>query len=213
MELVRKICIVLLILLPVLFIASIADGQIKPFKANATDKQKTESVIYKNFVNECDLMIAYTRENYWWHAKRYYSLLALNKGRWYRGYLFSEQLKSGKWTYPKIRFEEVDADSAMAMIGYLNKAGLYTLSQDSLNIDTKIVDEDKVRKFSVSDGVNYKFEILYKNELAIVEAYSPEYLLSKLPEIKTREAFIKCRDWFVRKYDELEPIGEYHLSY
>jgi hypothetical protein len=158
-------------------------------------------------------MIAYTRESYWWHTKRYYSLLALNKGTWYRGYLFSEQNKNEKWTYPKVRFEEIDTDSAIRLVSHLDKMGFYKMSRDSLHIIEKNNPDGTVSVKGITDGVNYKFEILYKNELAIIDAYEPEAFLEFLPEIKTRATFIKCRDWFVQKYDKLEPTGEYHLSY
>ncbi|MGN6397883.1 MAG: hypothetical protein ACTHMI_20085 [Mucilaginibacter sp.] len=212
-ELVRKLCLALLVLFPFLFIAYVADGQIKSFKANATDQQKSESVIYKNFVNECDLMIAYTWESYWWRTKKHYRLLAVNKGAWYKGYFFSERLRNGKWTCPRVRFEEIDGDSAMRVVDYLNNLGFTKMSQDSLKIFSKMNTNGRIATRLIEDGVNYKFEILFKNELEIIEAYEPKEYLEFLPEIKTRNTFIKCRDWFVQKYDELEPVGEYNFDY
>jgi len=206
-EVAKKIYRVMLLSLPVLCLASITNAQIRSFKANASEKQKTESVIYKNFVNECDLMIAYTRESFWWGDYKYYDLMALNKGIWYKGYLSSQLLKSGKWTYPKVRFKKIDPDSAKAIVDYVDSSGLLMLSRDSLRITDRIVG-GKRYPHSLSDGVNYKFEILVKNELETIEAYAPDFFLEKIPEIKTRAEFIKFREWFELKYMALEPIDE-----
>jgi hypothetical protein len=143
--------------------ASITKAQTTMLNGNTSLADKQESVIYKNFVGECELMLAYTEESYWWGNRKYYSLLALNKGTWFKGYLSSQLLKSGKWTYPKVKFKEVDPDSASSIINYLNTAGLFKLSQDSLKITKKRINDSVYTVFSLSDGVNYKFEMLNKD--------------------------------------------------
>ena len=200
----KKIIFTGLIILPAFF----AKAQTPSITKSPAAIQSQESVIYKNFVGECDLMIAYTRESYWWGNRKLYSLLALKKGTWFKGYLSSQRLKSGKWTYPKVKFKEVDPDSARNIVNYLKAVGLFKLNQDSLKITKKHVNDNQTMAFSRSDGINYKFELLNKDTLTTIEAYEPEYFLSKLPEIKSRELFIKYRDWFTLKYKALEPIEE-----
>ncbi|MEP6612828.1 MAG: hypothetical protein ABJA76_13110 [Mucilaginibacter sp.] len=174
---------------------------------NISLAEKNESIIYKNFVGECDFMIAYTQESFWWGNRKFYNLLALKKGTWFKGYLSSQHLKSGKWTYPRVKFKEVDPDSATFIAKYLNSEGFYTLNNASLNITTRQVN-GKVQHFSLSDAVNYKFEILVGDKLAIIQSYAPAYFFEKIPEDTARAAFIKYRDWFELKYKALEPIDE-----
>jgi len=143
----------------------------------------------------------------WWGNRKFYNLLALKKGTWFKGYLSSQLLKSGKWTYPKVKFKEVDPDSAALIVKYLDQNGFYALSRASLDINTKEVG-GKIHHFRRSDCINYKFEILSANKLLIIESYDPEYLAEKIPEIKAKTAFIKYRDWFTLKYKALEPIEE-----
>jgi len=185
----------------------VTKAQTPVLNENTSLSEKYESIIYKNFVGECEFMIAYTEESYWWGNRKFYNLLALKKGTWFKGYLSSQLLKSGKWTYPKVKFKEVDPDSAALIVKYLDQNGFYALSRASLSIDTKEID-GKTHHFRRSDCVNYKFEILSANKLLIIESYDPEYLAEKIPEIKAKAAFIKYRDWFTLKYKALEPIEE-----
>ena len=188
--------------------AFVTKAQTPVLNENTSLSEKYESIIYKNFVGECDLMIAYTEESYWWGNRKFYNLLALKKGIWFKGYLSSQLLKSGKWTYPKVKFKEVDPDSASSIVNYLKTAGLFKLSQDSLKITKKRINDSVYTAFSLSDGVNYKFEMLNKDKLTIIEAYEPEYFLQRIPDINAMAAFIKYRDWFTLKYKALEPIDE-----
>ena len=85
----------------------------------------------------------------------------------------------------------------------LNDAGFYSLNRDSLNISSKKINDKQNEVFSVDDGINYKFEILSKSDFLIIESYEPEYFLQKIPELRSRKEFVKCRDWFLVKYKNL----------
>jgi hypothetical protein len=178
-------------------------AQIPVLTSNTTDYEMATSIIYKNFSNQYDLLIAYTRESYWWSNLKSYSLLAFQNGACLKGAIYSKKNKHGIWSKPEIKFDEINCDSAKYIVEYLNDAGFYLLNRDTLNINKRKIDDKKVEMFSVEDGVNYKFEIISKNDFLIIESYEPEYLFKKLPELTSRGTFIKCRDWFLSKYKSL----------
>jgi len=172
-------------------------------KSNTTPSERETSIIYKNFADQYDLLIAYTRESYWWENLKDCNVLAFKDGVCLKGYIYSKKNKNGIWSKPKIKLHEVNCDSAKMIQTYLNDAGFYTLNRDTLNINHKEINDKQDAVFSVDDGVNYKFEILTKKDFLIIESYEPEYFLQKIPELRTREEFIKCRDWFLSKYKNL----------
>src|SRR6185437_11847248 len=193
-----------------LFIASLSlllsffsKAQTPALKTNTTENEKETSIIYKNFSTQYDLLIAFTRESYWWSNLENYSLLALKNGVCLKGVISSKRNKHGIWSKPKIKFKEINCDSAKYIVKYLNDVGFYSLNRDTLNINKKRINDNQVQLFSIDDGVNYKFEIVSKNDFLIIESYEPEYLLQKIPELRSRATFIKCRDWFLSKYKKL----------
>ena len=112
------------------------NAQILSLKSNTTDQEKADSRIYKTFNGSYDLLLAYTTESYWWGNMKYYNLLAVKNGIWFKGGFYSKKRKNNKWTKPKISFEEVSQDSARSIIRYLKEKGFYSLNRDTL-ISTK----------------------------------------------------------------------------
>ena len=180
-----------------------AKGQIPFLQSNSTEDEKATSIIYKNFYNKYDFIIAYTRDSYWWRNIQSYSILALKNGIWFKGYIFSKKSKSGRWSKPKIKFIGVNPDSSLAIVEYLKNVGFYSLNKDSLAIDKKDVGNNKIELFSRNNGVDYKFEMLSKSAFVIIESYEPDYFLERMPYLKDRRHFIICRNWFISKYKNL----------
>jgi hypothetical protein len=185
------------------FIINTAKAQIPFLNANTTENERATSIIYKNFSSKYDLLIAFIRESYWWSNLKDYSLLAFQNGVCLKGYIYSKKNKHGIWSKPKIKFKAVNCDSANYIVKYLNDGGFYSLNRDTLNINRKKINDKQNKVYSIDDGVNYKFEIISKKDFLIIESYMPEYFLEKIPELKSRATFIKCRDWFLSKYKSL----------
>jgi len=177
------------------------------FNSNTSEKDKEESIIYKNFHNQCDFIMAYSVSSYWRGNTAQYNLLALKDGVWLKGYLHTQKRKNNTWRKPLVVFKEVDPDSASYIMKYLDSAGFYSLNRDSLNISERRVNDDNIQRITISDAINYKFEILSRNDFLVIESYAPEFFFEKMPEIKSRGAFIKLRDWFLLKYKVL-PIQQ-----
>ena len=173
------------------------------FNSNTSGDEKLASPIYKNLANQYDLIIGYTRESYWWSDKEIYSLLAFKNGICLKGSFYSKRRKNDSWSKPRIKFVEINRDSASFILNYLRDAGFFALNRDTLNINHRSINDKQDEVFSVDDGVNYKFEILTRNSFTIIESYQPDYFLEKLPEYKSRGIFIKCRNWFVAKLNSL----------
>ncbi len=195
----KKFLIIALLLVLALF----SRAQIPKFKSNTSENEKLLSPIYKSLSNQYDLIIGFTAECYWWSDRKPYRLLAFKNGIWLKGYFYSKRRKNHSWTNPTIKLKEINKDSANSILNYLSDAGFFVLNRDTLNIDRRKINDKQDEVFSISDAVNYRFEILTKNTFTIIESYQPDYFLEKLPEFKSREIFIKYRDWFIEKYKNL----------
>ncbi len=179
-----------------------AKAQIPALKSNTSSAEKEASVIFGSFYGQYDFIISYTRESYWWSNKRSFGILGYRQGHWEKLLLNEKQRKDGKWSKPAIHKIGLNQNAADSIINFFNQNGFWRLDRDSLNINQRKIDDNKNQLFSISDGVNYKFEIMSKQEFLIIESYEPDYLLEKIPEIKCRETFIKCRNFFVSQFNK-----------
>ncbi|MCG2612607.1 hypothetical protein LZZ90_13940, partial [Flavobacterium sp. SM15] len=165
-------------------------------KSNATEEDKTESIIYSLLSNKYEFIIAYTTQCYWWSDKKNYVVYAFKNNTWEKIIVDSKRKKNGNWTKPKSKSHIISNQKANELIQTLSKKSFWDLKREELNIDKQKNDDGSVTKFSLHDGVNYRFEIITKQDFRIIESYEPEYFLEKMPEIKERKIFINCRDDF-----------------
>lgn len=186
-----------LLTLPFLILFFASRAQIPALKSNTPIAAKEASLIFKNFDGKYDFVIAFTKESYWWGNRRLYNILAYKQGEWKKLSLSQKQRKNGKWSKPMVVEQEFNQSNGDTIVSFFNRNSFWKLNRDSLNINRKKINDTTVQAFTISDAVNYKFEIVSNNEFLIIESYAPEYLLEKIPEIKCREVFIKCRDFFV----------------
>lgn len=185
------------------FIVTTVKAQTLSLTSNTSENDKTTSIIYKNFNNQFDLLIAFNNESYWWGNSKRYTLLAFKEGVCFKGTVSLKKNKHEVWSKPKLKLKKVNCDSAKQIVNYFNEAGFYLLNRDSLNINKKMINDTLFEVFTIDDGVNCKFEILSKKSFLIIESYEPDYFLKKIPELKSRRTFIKCRDFYLSKYKEL----------
>ncbi|HVS93299.1 MAG TPA: hypothetical protein VHE59_14775 [Mucilaginibacter sp.] len=183
-----------------LFSGLFVKAQLPILKSNTTDEQKQSSDIYNNFHDNYDFVISCNSQSYWWSDKKIYEVLAYGNGHWERISLYSKRHHNGKWSKPYIKIDSFDNERAEKLIELFNKNDFWHLSNDSLNIHQKRINDTLFKTYDISDDVNYKFEIMTKNDFLIIQCYAPEYFLEKIPEIKSREVFIKCRDEFLSAY-------------
>jgi hypothetical protein len=146
--------------------------------------------------NQYDFLIAYSEESYWWSNKRYYRILATKDGQWHCLRHSSKQKKDKSFSKAIITRRRIRKESGEMLLGKLSRLGLWTLNQDSLNYTTKDNGGGRSMTYTVSDGVNYKFEILTKEGFKLISAYEPDYFLTELPEYKQRQKFIEARNAF-----------------
>jgi len=171
--------------------------QIPVLRSNTSNTEKEASVIFKNFSGQYDFIISFTRESYWWGNKRFFWILGHKQDHWEKLFLSEKQKKNSEWSKPVISKEEFNQNNADSIVNFFNQNRFWELNRDSLNINQREIDDKKNQVFSISDAVNYKFEILSKQEFLIIACYAPEHFLEKIPEIKCREVFIRCRDFFI----------------
>ncbi|MBD1399019.1 hypothetical protein H9Q13_17755 [Pontibacter sp. JH31] len=184
----------ILLLHILLLLSTCGYGQIPVIHSDSN--QSNESTIYKNFEGKYDFLIAYTEESYWWSDRQFYQILALKDGQWNSITLASKKKKNGDFRKPTIKVNSYDKENAQLLLSQLDQLGFWTLNSDSLNITQRENPDSTVTAYTLSDAANYKFEIMTKEDYKIIEAYTPEHFLEKLPEIKSRQKFITGRDIF-----------------
>ena len=179
-----------------LSLASMVKAQVPVIISNTTEKDKTESGIYQAFNGKYDFVIAYTNPSFWRSNILQYKILALKNNSW--SYISYDFYKKGKsWSKPRIKERPFNFHKAETLIELLEQNHFWLLSRDSLNIQERRNSDGSVSKFNMYDDTNHKFEIITTSNYVIIEAYAPEYFLEVLPEIKSRELFIKCRNIFL----------------
>jgi hypothetical protein len=164
------------------------------FKLIQTNQKK--SIIQQTFKGKYDFLIAYTEESYWLSDRQFYQILALKDGQWSSITFASTRKKNGDFRIPTIRINSFDNDKAQLLLNQMDQLDFWTLNSDSLNITQRENPDSTATTYTLSDGANYKFEIMTTEGYKVIEAYEPEYFLEKLPEIKIRQKFINGRNIF-----------------
>ena len=95
----------LLIIALLLLIVFITRAQVPAFKSNASEGERQQSDIYKNFGNKYDFMIAYTRQSWWWGGLESYEILAVNNGSWVKGGFSTKKKKTVRGQNPRLSLQ------------------------------------------------------------------------------------------------------------
>jgi hypothetical protein len=173
----------------ILLTISILFPEIKP---NATEEDKSKSIIYNLFNGKKDFLIAYSTESYWSSNKKDYQILACKNGKWEKIFVHSKKKKNGNWSMSSLSYKSINSEKVNQLLSKFNNLSFWELENEKLNQTKEKNENGEVIKYSISDGVNYRFEILQGSNLRTIESYEPEYFLEKMPKIQERETFIKC---------------------
>lgn len=193
------------LLLLIIFIVGYVDtfSQFVQINPNATVIDKQESLLFKKVLNQYDLVIGYSTSSYWSRSSNMYHFLAFKDGECFKARLVSGRINDTTWSEPVIQSQKVNIIKAKKIVNHLKNTGFFSLDRDSLDISGRPKSGRYTTKYSRTDGVNYRFEIIVGNELLIVESYEPEFFLEKMPELRQRAQFVKDRDWFLKQYKRL----------
>lgn len=194
----KRGCFILIIIL----VAFYTKAQVPAIKSNTTEEEKKQSIIYKAFANQYDFLIAYSSDSYWSSNMRAYKILAIKNGSYLKGTYISKSKGNNKWAKPVIKFEKANIDTAREIVKYFNNSKFWSLNRDTLNIHEKKTDT-LTWSLGCDDCATNKFETISTDGFSIIESIAPETYLEFLPELKSREVFIKCRNWFLSKYKKL----------
>lgn len=194
-------------------------GQIPAIKHNYTKQDSTENPLIDSFSKTYDFIIAYTEQSYWWSDKKSYKILSCANNKWslwtysdYFAHLTKKKrskktaidtVRKGQFFESKTKFQ----DSAIGqLLTNFSNNGFWTLSNDSLNqtyITTRIENGDTITtRHDISDGINYRFDILTKDKLRVIQSYEPDYFVKLFPAMIDRKQFIKSRDFFLSWWDK-----------
>ncbi len=209
----------LIIISFLLVVQSKSFGQLPDIRHNYTKQDSIENPLIDSFAKQYDFTIAYTEQSYWWSDQKSYKILTYSDNKWtswtYSDYFIQRTKKKGKKKIPvdtvrNGKFLKGKADleniSVLQLISTLDSNDFWTLNVDSLNktiVKTWVENGDTmVRKVSVSDGVNYRFDILTKGSLRVIESYEPDYFIKLCADMEERRKFVKSRNAFLKWWDK-----------
>lgn len=168
------------------------------------DSQRTPSIAVRALQENFDYVVAFTHEGYWESNQIYYAIIAVKKGVYSKGIIRLKRDNKGKWSVPSVKIKKVIADSAKAIVNYLDASGLWQLNADSLNNQTAKMPDGKTQELTLYDGTNYRFELIKPQSVLMVNAYDPEYFAEMIPEYLGRKKFVRLKDWFWNAYKRLK---------
>lgn len=161
------------------------------------------SFAFKTLHNLYDEVIAYTVEGYWRSDRINYAIVASKNGEYFKGSLYLKRTPNNTWTKPAYKFKKVNPLKVKALLANLENAGLWRLNVDSLNNQEKKTADGMVTHVTLSDGMNFRFELFSIDKFLTIQSYEPDYFLKKMPLSTQRDIFIKIRDRFVKDYQAL----------
>jgi hypothetical protein len=197
-----------------------AFGQIPEIRHNYVKQDSTENPLIDSFTKQYDFVIAYTEQSYWWSDRKSYKILAFSDDNWtywtYSDYFIQwtkkkrqkkviiDTVRNGQFFKGKGKLENT---SVLQLLSALSRNDFWTLNNDSLNqtriIETRIENGDTInRKASISDGINYRFDIITKDRLRVIESYEPGYFLKLFPDMADRRKFMNSKDSFLKWWDK-----------
>lgn len=172
-------------------------GQNIEIESNVDQTSRDDSYVLHALTEEYDLLIAYTEECYWWSNQINYRVFAKQNEKWFFFAVSAHRPKNKtEFSKPTVRKKRVNADKVNALLNDWNDISFLNLDNDSLHITAieRTLPTDSTIKIKevhfLSDGVNFRFEIITPTQYRIIEAYEPAYFLKEIPEIKLRQTFI-----------------------
>jgi hypothetical protein len=184
-----------------LLICIVSFGQTPTIESNANFVEGSTSEFLFMLRDNYEFVIAYQEDSFWGNSNLDYQALVLKNGKWY---YISKRQTNKKSLKARMKTKQIDSSLGNNLLDSLNQISFWSLNSDSLNIKTRKIDDSTSTLYSISDGINYSFEIFNKVNYRKIQAYEPEYYLRKIPEIKSRQTFVDARKMFK---DLIKKIG------
>ena len=173
------------------------------FVANVKKQDTLHSEKLIDIVKNYEFSIAYTADSYWWAEKKDFYILAFSNKKWTLITYKKHYYKDTAYLYDTTKMPDVTVSKRKVsrrqvnkLFTILNNERFWTLDTDSLNITSRKLTDSTSIKMDITDGVNYKFEIVANSRMRIVQAYEPYEYLKHFPEIIIRQNFINCLEAF-----------------
>ncbi|MFB9077514.1 hypothetical protein ACFFLS_18620 [Flavobacterium procerum] len=194
-----------------LFLSIHLYGQVPEIETNYTKKDSATNPLLQTFLKDYDFVLTYSEQC----CAEQYNVLALKNGKWKSWtYLsnFIQWKKEGKNGPIKIdtiktgtffgNGKDVNSSKVNKLLAKFKENDFWKLKNDSLNqtriIQTYIDGGDTIRKKAViTDGKNYVFNVLTRNNARKIQSYYPEYFVKLFPDMTDRKKFIESRDYFL----------------
>lgn len=175
----------------------------KKIAIDLNEKENRDSAIFQIFNKTQDLTIGFTSQSYWWSDKYNYDVITRIGMEWNFFSLKAKRKKNGKWSTLKMKRKSINQELGNSILEYMNEISFLSLDNECLSNNEIIVNDSTVQQITISDGVNYKFEIIKNGNLQIIEAYEPEYYLEKKPNSICRKTFIDWTNKFLKIKKEI----------
>jgi hypothetical protein len=186
-------------------------------KADSANLQHIDS-----FVQQQEYVFAYKEEGgLCRNCPSYtYKIIAYNKKRWssftYSNFSIqgsfnkktkqfsTDTIRTGQLYSSKLNINKYHIQKLFDGLSAIN---FWILNNDSLNQTRKYIfrirDGDTTYRYAnITDDLNYRFDILFKNKARVIQSYAPEYFLSLFPDMKERSIFLKGRRIFLAWWDK-----------
>ena len=181
------------ILLLFLIFSMNLSAQIPAIKSNSNLLDRHRSLALP-FAENAELIITYREENIFRDNLPPHWLLILRNNEWTMTRISRTQ-KGTKSTTLAEKFP-VNQDSARQLISLLTSGNFWNLNG---NDDSEIVDQKQdLPPLADNERVYQRFEVIQGNQFRVIEYYSPDAFLKRVPELENTRKFINCRDAFLR---------------
>lgn len=172
-------------------------GQLPTFESNASEVDKTESLVYQKFQGQYELLISFTTDCYWPNEQDFYFIgFKVDKWEKFKLTVTFENRDEIKILRTKRRRLTISDKKIEGILSFWKANEFFKLANDSLNLKEKVIDKDHKVTMFVTDGCTDRFDLLTKDSYRIISAYLPDYFQKSIP-VAQREKFIECRNKFL----------------
>ena len=182
-----------------LFLSLNAFCQIPTFEHNFESNDSIENPLLKSTLENYDVIISYTEQNYWWSDRKYYQILAFKDNEWSNWYYSDFRIKKttnsdGTITQDTIREgklykgkKKLKNSNVSKLLSLFEQTSFWELEREEIN-----------KTVNIDDGTNYRFEIFTRKKARVAESYMPDFYIAKNPEDINIRKFIENRDFFLK---------------
>ncbi|WP_258101409.1 hypothetical protein [Marinoscillum pacificum] len=187
-----KVLLLTLTILPTILLGQ----ELTEVRTNLSTEESQNSIIWTEFSDEYDQVLAFSRNSYW-SQQKVYIIYGRTNGQWERIKLTLKldgnkniiRTKSRKLSFGEGKFQE--------LLTFFDSRDFWNFELDSLNLHEEVREDGSGTLWTKTDGTTDSFEVISNGHHRIISSYEPEYFQELIP-VEQRRKFIECRNEFLR---------------